>query len=394
MAAQVAGTEVRHRVKQTLSRSVDKLASDSLKAKIQQAQIITQNLGQLKGAVMKAGQLLSIDASDFLPPEVLDVLSKLQSNAEPVEFCVIKGVLDEELGADWPDKLEQLSPTPVASASIGQVHRATFRGQPVAVKVQYPGIDKSIDSDLSLLRKLSGSYLSLTGRKIDLGGLFEEMRDLLQQESNYRVEAEHLEKYRKLLSAEHRFVVPSPYPDVSGQRVLTMSWEEGPSLHAWLRSDPSYAEREWMGRAILDLYCLEFFEWGFVQTDPNPANFLVRGPQRQLVLLDLGAAMHYDADFINNYVRLLSVLGTRDREGTAKGELVPVHLMATKVDSEYWENHAYELAGLGFGVPLMCSSKTKYMRRTMLDELYEIVPDTLEDDEERPDPGLKIAIVG
>jgi len=87
-------------------------------------------------------------------------------------------------------------------------------------------------------------------------------------------------------------------------------------------------------------------------------------------------------------------LGARGRDGMAKGELVPVRLMATKVDSEYWETHAYELAGLGFGVPLMCSSKTKYMRRTMLDELYEIVPDTLEDDEERPDPGLRLAIVG
>ncbi|MEM1184741.1 MAG: ribosome biogenesis GTPase Der [Planctomycetota bacterium] len=84
-------------------------------------------------------------------------------------------------------------------------------------------------------------------------------------------------------------------------------------------------------------------------------------------------------------------LGSRQRDGS---ELVPVRLMATKVDSEYWETHAYELAGLGFGVPLMCSSKTKYMRRTMLDELYEIVPDTYEDDSERPDPGLKLAIVG
>ncbi|MEO1338555.1 MAG: AarF/UbiB family protein, partial [Myxococcota bacterium] len=104
------------------------------------------------------------------------------------------------------------------------------------------------------------------------------------------------------------------HEDVSSQRVLTMSWEEGPSLQAWLRSNPSYAEREWVGRTILDLYCLEFFEWGFVQTDPNPANFLVRAPQRQMVLLDLGAAMHYDVEFRDNYVRLLSVLGTRDRD--------------------------------------------------------------------------------
>jgi GTP-binding protein len=87
-------------------------------------------------------------------------------------------------------------------------------------------------------------------------------------------------------------------------------------------------------------------------------------------------------------------LGGREREGAAKGDLVPVRVMATKVDSDHWETHAYELAGLGFGVPLMCSSKTKYMRRTMLDELYDVVPDRDEGDAERLDPGMKLAIVG
>ena len=314
MAAQVAGHEVRHKVKQTLSRSVDALASDSLKTKIRQAQIITENLSQLKGAFMKAGQLLSLDASDYLPPEAIDVLSKLQSDAEPVDVEVIKGVLEAELGADWPDRLTDFSEAPVASASIGQVHRARFQGAEVAVKVQYPGIDQSIESDVSMLHRVSQSWMTLTGKKIDLGGLFEEMRALLLQEADYLIEIEHLARYRQLLGADPRFVVPAPFPDVSGKRVLTMSWEEGVSVTDWLSTSPSYAEREWLGRTILDLYCKEFFEGGFVQTDPNPSNFLVRAQQRQLVLLDLGAAMDYEEEFRTSYVELLSVLGTGDRE--------------------------------------------------------------------------------
>ena len=314
MAAKVAGHEVRHTVKRTLTKSVDKLASESLKTKIRQAQIITENLSQLKGAVMKAGQLLSLDAADYLPPEAIDVLSKLQSDADPVDFEVIVSVLEAELGSDWSDKLQDMSPTAAASASIGQVHRATYEGEPVAVKVQYPGIAQSIESDVAMLQRLSQSWMSLTGKKIDLAGLFEEMKDVLLQEADYQTEADHLEKYRRLLGAEHRFVVPAPHRDVSTERVLTMSWEEGPSLQAWLRTEPSYEEREWAGRTILDLYCLEFFEWGFVQTDPNPSNFLVRAAARQLVLLDLGAAMQYEDSFRENYVQLLAVLGTGDRK--------------------------------------------------------------------------------
>ena len=313
MAAKVAGQEVRHTVKRTLTRSVDALASDSLKTKIRQAQIITENLSQLKGAMMKAGQLLSIDASDYLPPEAVEVLSKLQAQADPVEFEVIREALDAELGPDWPERLVGLDPEPVAAASIGQVHRARFNDQPVAVKVQYPGIDQSIESDVGMLRKVSQSWLSLTGRKIDMAGIFEEMKDLLLQESDYRLEVEHLQQYRRLLGAEHRFVVPTPFPEVSSQRVVTMSWEEGPSMQQWLRTEPSYADREWVGRTILDLYCLEFFEWGFVQTDPNPSNFLIRIPERQMVLLDLGAAMQYDEAFRAMYVQLLAVLGSGDR---------------------------------------------------------------------------------
>lgn len=313
MAAQVAGQEVRHTVKRTLVRSVDSVASDSLKTKIRQAQIITEHLSQLKGAVMKAGQMLSMDASDYLPPEAVKILSKLQADASPVDFEVVRGVLETELG-DRLDLLEDLSPTPIASASIGQVHRARLRARPVAVKVQYPGIDRSIESDVAVLKNLSQSWLSLTGKKIDLAGIFEEMKDLLLQEADYSLEAQHLAEYRRLLAAEHRFVVPEPFAEVSSQRVLTMSWEEGPTLQAWIDDKPSYAEREWLGRTVLDLYCLEFFEWGFVQTDPNPSNFLVRSTDRQMVLLDLGAAMHYDQAFRTGYVGLLAVLGTGRRD--------------------------------------------------------------------------------
>ena len=311
MAAQVAGQEARHQLKRTINRSLE--ASEGLRTKVEQARIITENLSQLKGAVMKAGQLLSIDAADYLPPEALEVLGKLQQDADPVDFSVVQDVLQSELG-DRLDRLEQLDPTPAAAASIGQVHRAVLDGTPVAVKVQYPGIDKSIESDVKMLRRLSQSWMNLTGKRIDLAGLFEEMKDILIQEADYTAEARHLDTYGRLLTAEHRFVVPKPFPEVSSQRVLTMSWEEGQSLQAWLREGQPYAEREWIGRAILDLYCLEFFEWGFVQTDPNPSNFLVRPDRRQIVLLDMGAAMTFDHAFRSQYVDLLAVLGTGDRD--------------------------------------------------------------------------------
>ena len=311
LAAGVAGQELRHKLRSGFASGAEKLGASQLRARIEQAKLMAESLGRLKGALMKAGQLLSIDAGELLPPEASEILAKLQGNAEPVDFTVIRGVLSEELGEEGLARLVDLDETPAASASIGQVHRATVSGRPVAVKVQYPGVAESIDSDIGLVEKLGKSWLTLSRSEIDLAGLFEELRIILHYEADYVRERTYLDRFGTLLENDPRFVVPKSEPSLSSRRVLTMSWEEGVSLSEWAKSHPPLAARTALGHALLDLYCLEFFQWGIVQTDPNFGNFLVR-PDNRIVLLDFGASVEYDDAFRHDYVALLRAVDRGD----------------------------------------------------------------------------------
>lgn len=288
-------------------------------ARLDQAKWIAEHLSQLKGAAMKVGQLLSIDSADYFPPEAMAVLSKLQASAEPVKFEVVRKVLAEDLGEKKLGDFDELLEVPDAAASIGQVHRARLADKDVAIKIQYPGVAESIDSDLRILRGLANTVLGASGRDVDLTPLFEELKRVLKQESNYAAELELMTEYRQQVLQSQEidhplYVVPEPITSHSGRRVLTMTWETGASLDSWLRSRPSPERRERIGHAMLNLFCLEFFDWGLVQTDPNFANFLIGKDQKTgrdtLVLLDFGAAIRYETDFRTRYRKFLAAMGT------------------------------------------------------------------------------------
>lgn len=312
VAAGVVGHELKHQVVSRFTGS-EKLGMAELKTRIEQAKVMAEGFGRLKGAFMKAGQMLSIDASDLLPPEAIEILSKLQGQADPIDFEVMHAVLEQELGPERLALLSDLEETAVASASIGQVYRARAFGAPVAVKVQYPGIGESIDVDIDLLEKLGQSLLTLSRRKINASGTFEELRAMLKLEADYTRERHYLERFGELLAHDTRFEVPRSVPELCTQRVLTMSWASGVPLGAWIRSDPPREQRVLFGRMALDLYCLEFFKWGVVQTDPNFGNFLIREDVRRIVLLDFGATIEYDDIFRARYVELLRRVATGDR---------------------------------------------------------------------------------
>lgn len=309
MASQLAIKEAGARVKEGFKK-LDEMSPEVIRVRIEQAKIIKDNLSQLKGAAQKAGQLLSINATDFLPPEAMAILSELQAGATAMPEKKVEVILLKELGAEKRKTLIGFSEKPVASASIGQVHSAVIGEHKVAIKVQYPGIADSIDSDLTLLRKVSEALAKVSGKDMDLQVLFDEMSEVLHQEADYLLEKNHLEEFGQLLAPYEDYIVPSVFSDYSTRHVLTMSWEEGLPLGKWLLKKPSREKKEKVAELILELYCKEFFEWGFVQTDPNFANFLVResGSKIQIVCLDFGAAIKYDQKFRTHYVELLKLI--------------------------------------------------------------------------------------
>ena len=276
--------------------------------RMKQAQDIVDTLGKLKGAAMKAGQLLSIEAASFLDPEVLAVLRQLQDHVSFMPIDQVRLILMRQLGRDKLEAIEDISPEPIAAASIGQVHKAVIAGREVAIKVQYPGIAKTIDADLAALKTLVMTLAKMTGRHLDIEPVIDEINKSLKQEVNYLKEAENTELVRTALTSP-TYVVPSVLHEFTTETVLTESFEEGFKVNQWIQTSPSRSDVQQFSQLVIKLMIDEMLLTGVVQTDPNYANFLYRPESKQLVLLDFGATWTYTPEFRRNMHQLtLSLL--------------------------------------------------------------------------------------
>jgi|LauGreDrversion4_2_1035121.scaffolds.fasta_scaffold35635_2 aarF domain-containing kinase len=275
--------------------------------RIKQAQDIVTTLGKLKGAAMKAGQLLSIEAASFLDPEVVAVLRQLQDHASFMPIDQVRLILMRQLGRDKLEAIEDISPEPIAAASIGQVHKATIDGMPVAIKIQYPGVAKTIDADLSALKTLVMSLAKMTGRQLDIEPVLDEINKSLKQEVNYLKEAINTDLVRQTLTAP-AYVVPRVYHEFTTETVLTESFETGLKVNQWIQNSPSREDIQHFSQLVIQLVIDEMLLTGVVQTDPNYANFLYRPDSKQLVLLDFGATWTYTQEFRKDMHKLTLAL--------------------------------------------------------------------------------------
>lgn len=290
------------------------------KVQVEQAREIVEHLGQLKGAAMKAGQLLSMELRDVLPPEVVEILSKLQDSGNHVGFSEIRSILKDELGDELLSQLE-VQEAPLASASIGQVHLAHWNRpdgtrEAIVLKVQFRGIADTIESDLAVLEKVARLFLAMQLKDIEVSGAFDELKAVLVRETDYEAEAEALERYRAKAADLAGVRVPRCFRELSTKRVLALSYESGVKVDAFLSTNPSREDREHFAHVFLDLYFREFFDWGLVQTDANFANFLFRPSTRELVVLDFGATRDYPQAFRDDYRALILSSYRRDEQAT------------------------------------------------------------------------------
>lgn len=298
---------------------IKELKSGDFNSRVQQAMLIANSLSRMKGAAMKAGQLLSLDLDNYFPPEAIEVLSQLQNAATAHPFQEVEDVIERELRPDLKKSIQSISPHPIGVASIGQVHRARYKDQDIVLKVQYQDVAESIDSDLKILRTLAASFVQVTGRKMNLDPLFQEFRSILEQEVDYSKEAQFQTRFREKIQVLNRnqeilYSVPRVIEEISTAKVLAMTFEKGLSFRQWVATNPSRSEKDQVAKAVLDLYFHEFFEWGLVQTDPNLGNFLVerQNSQLNLCLLDFGATREYSREFIQEYIQLLDLAANQD----------------------------------------------------------------------------------
>ncbi len=364
VASSYAGSKLRSLVQSAEEATLARAAAHS-----KNGERIARTLGELKGAVMKVGQMASI-AGDVLPKELAGALQTLQREAPPMPFEVIAGQIEAELG-ESPDALfERFDRAPFAAASIGQVHRARVDGREVVIKVQYPGVDASCDSDLAHLKlALRASGLVQIPRPA-LDALFAELRDRLQEELDYEGEAANARLFRDFHRERHPFVVvPEVIGERSTRRVLTLAYEPGDTLGTITPASYSQAVRNRIGEHLTRAFLAQLFELQAIHADPNPANFAAR-LDGTLVLYDFGCVKRIPDEVMVPYRATMKAALEEDYGAVERGML---HLGVRRADGPQVEAAYYKLWRDIFAQPVL-TENYDFGATKMADEVMKNAP--------------------
>lgn len=316
LAGRIAGNVVSQGAGQLLKG--EKPALSSLLLTPKNISNIADQLASMRGAAMKLGQLISMDAGDFLPEELAVILGRLRDDADPMPKDQLIATLNQSWGEKWQDGLLYFSFAPIAAASIGQVHKViTMDGRMLAVKVQYPGVKKSIDSDVdnvATLIKLTG----LVPKSLDINPLLQEAKAQLHQEADYVREADMLNRYRALVEStdtlckgNKAFVIPQTFAPLTTSTVLAMDFIEAQDLDALLNEPQDV--RDAVMTALMTLFFNEIFHFKLLQSDPNLANYQFKPDTKEIVLLDFGATRDVPDAISAQYQALLNSAAANDR---------------------------------------------------------------------------------
>ena len=295
------------------SSSGDGATANSLFMSEQNVARLVDKLSTMRGAALKLGQFLSIQETKLLPPQIEQVLLRVQNSANYMPVWQMNKVMSQELGgSDWRERhFKEFEDIPFASASIGQVHSAVLRddfpdpelaGQKVAVKVQFPGVLESIDSDLSYLRWLV-SASALLPKGLFLENTLRVLGRELKDECDYQREAEMGRRFRAILHDSPEFEVPKVVDSLCTGKVLTTEMMRGRPLSQASRYPQ--ATRDRIAQSILNLSLSELFRFRLMQTDPNWSNFLYNERTGKIQLIDFGATREYSKEFMDQWLQML-----------------------------------------------------------------------------------------
>ncbi len=279
------------------------------------ARKLAKRLSKMRGAAMKIGQVLSMEGADILPPEFTEALAILRDSADTMPDSQVRRVMGREFGKGWEGRFEEFDFRPIAAASIGQVHRARTRdGRDLALKIQYPGVSRSIDSDVDNMAMLL-RMLNILPVELDTDGITQEAKRQLRQEADYLAEARFQRDYRYLVRDNDRLLVPAVHEDLTTRRVLAMDYLDGEPLELLGDDGVPQDRRDSVGLELERLLFRELFEFRTMQTDPNFANYLYRPDDGRIVLLDFGSTVTFPHSFTERYRQISKALIADDDDG-------------------------------------------------------------------------------
>lgn len=275
-------------------------ADETSKFHSDNARQVFNEFSKLRGTALKIAQQLSLDQG-VLPDEFADVMSNAQYSVPPINKALARSIIKKELG-EYPEKLfDDFNPEAVAAASIGQVHEARLKsGKKVAIKIQYPNVRNTIDSDLGLAKSLLKRFVK---KGADLTEYFDEIKKTLLEETDYEQEAEYLDYFYGQFDQDY-IVTPKPFEEYSTKKVLTMSFIEGKHLKEFLNDDPTQEERNRYGQLLWDFFHEQVEQRDFIHADTHPGNFMIT-EDAKLGVIDFGCVKKFPISFTRNYMSLL-----------------------------------------------------------------------------------------
>lgn len=308
--ATIASLLLKHRSDVTLPTGEplpDGVADEESTATTEDAEKLVSDLESMGPTFVKLGQLLSTRA-DLLPPVYLDALARLQDDVEPFGFAEVEQIVEAEIGARISKAFQSFDHQPMASASLGQVHKAVLRdGRPVAVKVQRPGIRHQVVEDMDVIEELAAFVDDHTraGRRLGFGAMAGEFRRSIMAELDYRREAGNLRRLAEQLAGHERIVVPQPIDDYTTSTVLTMDLVEGRNIGSIGPLGQMELDGTALASELFRAYLDQILVHGFVHADPHPGNVLLTD-DGHLALIDLGMVVHVSPELQDRLVRLLA----------------------------------------------------------------------------------------
>uniref|UniRef100_A0A8C6T741 Atypical kinase COQ8A, mitochondrial n=1 Tax=Neogobius melanostomus TaxID=47308 RepID=A0A8C6T741_9GOBI len=317
------------------------------------AERIVRTLCKVRGAALKLGQMLSIQDDAFINPQLVKIFERVRQSADFMPIKQMMKALNSDLGPNWRDKLDAFEERPFAAASIGQVHLARLKdGREVAMKIQYPGVAQSIDSDVNnLMTVLHMSNALPEGLFPD--HLIDVMRRELALECDYIREAESAKKFKELLKGHPFFYVPEVIDELSSTETLSQD----------LKNE--------ICENILNLCLRELFEFRYMQTDPNWSNFLYDPQTHRVALLDFGATRGFDQSFTDVYIEVIRAAAEGDREGVLKKSIDMKFL--TGYESKAMEN-AHVDAVMILGEAFNSSNTFDFGSQSTTKRIHNLIP--------------------
>lgn len=283
-----------------------------------QIELIARELGELKGTMMKIGQGLSMYGEHFLPEKANVFLKSLQYQSPPLDWDSIETTIEKELGLKALSELE-IEEKALASASLGQVHKATIKktGEVIALKVQYPDVDSAIKSDVRNLKRVF-SVAKIFPSEMKLDSIFEEIKTMLFQELDYKEELKWTQAVYENLKDDDRYIVPKVYTEFSTSKILATSFIDGHTIDSQRVKDLSQEKKNEIAFSFLDHYLNELFLYHIVQTDPHLGNYRIHIDEKtaecKLVLFDFGAMREVPEHFEKPFKKIIQAALENNKE--------------------------------------------------------------------------------